>query len=197
MFYILSFIVALLYVFFDVNYFLRTIFTVVIGRLFEKRVKITDPTTIYGFCFTQDLDIAGRHMNNARFVRDLDFSRFHFYDRTGLYAEMRRRHTDAVQAATSIRYRRVIPIFTFYKIESQLLYWDEKAFYVEQRFVTPHDGFVRAAVLSKQVMLRARADEMVTTLCGGQVEKPALTPDLDLWIKSMEASSERLRPHKS
>lgn len=73
-----------------------------------------------GFCFTQDLDIAGSHMNNARFVRDLDFSRFHFYDRTGLYEAMQRLHTDAVQGATSIRYRRVLPIFTFYKVTSQV-----------------------------------------------------------------------------
>lgn len=41
-------VIAILYIFFDVNYFLRIIFTVVVGRLFEKRVKITEPTTIYG-----------------------------------------------------------------------------------------------------------------------------------------------------
>lgn len=75
---------------------------------------------VLGVCFTQDIGINVRHMNNARFVRELDFSRFHFYDRTGLYAEMCRRHTDTVQGATSIRYRRTIPTFTFYKIMSQV-----------------------------------------------------------------------------
>lgn len=187
-------VIAFLYVFFDVNYFLRIIFTVLLGRLFEKRGKVTDPTTIYGFCFTQDLDIACRHMNNARFVRDLDFARFHFYDRTGLYGEMKRRRTDALQGATNIRYRRVIPIFTFYKVVTQLVYWDDKAIYVEQKFITPKDGFVRAVVLSKQVMLKANANEMIDTVSGGKVVKPELTPDLDFWLKSVEASSEKLRP---
>lgn len=48
MFQFLVYVIAFLYIFFDVNYFLRIIFTVVVGRLFEKRVKITEPTTIYG-----------------------------------------------------------------------------------------------------------------------------------------------------
>lgn len=61
-------------------------------------------------------------MNNARFVRDLDFCRFHFYDRTGLYNEMVKRKTDALQAATNIRYRRVIPLFSFFKIVTQVYY---------------------------------------------------------------------------
>uniref|UniRef100_A0A1B6DD83 Protein THEM6 n=1 Tax=Clastoptera arizonana TaxID=38151 RepID=A0A1B6DD83_9HEMI len=187
--------VAILYMLFDVNYFLRVLITVGIGRLFEKRKKVTEPTVIYGFCFTQDLDIAGKHMNNARFVRDLDFARFHFYDRTGLYGEMLRRRTDALQGATSIRYRRVIPIFTFYKVVTQIIYWDSKAIYVEQQFITPSDGFVRAVVLSKQAMLKVDVNEVIRTLSGGKAIKPDMTPELDHWLKSIEASSERLRPH--
>lgn len=68
---------------------------------------------------------------------------------------------------------------------------------MEQRFITPHDGFVRAVVLSKQVMLKASAEEMVSTLTGGQAVRPEMSRDLELWIESMEASSEKLRPHKN
>lgn len=34
--------------FFDVQYYLRIISTVLLGRLFQKRGKVTDPTVIYG-----------------------------------------------------------------------------------------------------------------------------------------------------
>lgn len=37
-----------LYVIWDVNYFIRVVFTVGLGRLFEKKRKITDTTKIYG-----------------------------------------------------------------------------------------------------------------------------------------------------
>lgn len=41
-------VVALLYVLFDVNYFLRTLFTVGWGKLFDKKKKVDETTEIYG-----------------------------------------------------------------------------------------------------------------------------------------------------
>ncbi|KAL1138001.1 hypothetical protein AAG570_009696 [Ranatra chinensis] len=184
----------LLLVFVEVSYFLRIVLSIAYGRLFEKRGKVTDPTVIYGFCFTQDLDIAFKHMNNARFVRELDFARFHFYDRTGLYSEMLKNKTDAFQVATNIRYRRVIPFLTPYKIVTQLIYWDDRSIYLEQKFIT-NDGFVRAVVLSKQTVVKVNVEDVMKTLKAA--EKPPLEEDLDLWLKSINASSEKMKSHAS
>lgn len=41
-------VVALLYIFFDVNYFIRVLFTIGVGRLFGKKCGVNDTTTIYG-----------------------------------------------------------------------------------------------------------------------------------------------------
>lgn len=41
-------IVAILYVLFDVNYFLRIAFTIGWGKLFDKKKKIHETTKIYG-----------------------------------------------------------------------------------------------------------------------------------------------------
>ncbi|CAB0016872.1 unnamed protein product [Nesidiocoris tenuis] len=179
--------------FFDVQYYLRIISTVAFGRLFQKKCNIMDETTIHGFCFTQDLDLVMKHMNNARYVRDLDFARFHFYDRTGLYDEMVKRKTDAVQAATNVRYRRVIPIFTFYKVTTKVIYWDERSIYLEQKFITS-DNFVRTAILSKATMHKPIVEEVMVVLKAGP--KPEPLEDLKLWMDSMEVSSKRLRPEK-
>lgn len=59
-------------------------------------------------------------MNNARYLRELDFARFHFYDRLGIYAAILKRKGGAVQGACTIRYRRAIPIFTLYKITTKV-----------------------------------------------------------------------------
>lgn len=50
MFCIIATIIAIAYIFWDVNYFLRVAFTVLMGRLFQKKCGINDTTTIYGKC---------------------------------------------------------------------------------------------------------------------------------------------------
>lgn len=37
-----------LYIIWDVNYFIRCVFTVAMGRLFQRKRKITETTSIYG-----------------------------------------------------------------------------------------------------------------------------------------------------
>nr|CAD7585672.1 unnamed protein product [Timema genevievae] len=147
-------------------------------------------------CLTSDVDIFLKHMNNARYIRELDFARFDFYFRCGLYEEImvKSKGGNAMQGASNIRYRRTIPIFNPYKIETQLVYWDDKAIYLEQRFITLTDGFVRAVALSKQNIIGVSAEEMMKTLAGTGVKKPQVPQDLDHWLKSIEASSAKLRP---
>lgn len=115
-------IVALLilYALWDVNYFLRCVVTLGYGMFFQSKAKITDKTSIYSICTTNDVDIFLRHMNNGRYLRELDFARFHYYARTGIYNEVRKSGGGAVQGASSIRYRRTIPIFTPYKIVTKV-----------------------------------------------------------------------------
>lgn len=59
-------------------------------------------------------------MNNARYVRELDFARFHFYALTGLYEKIKQSGGGAVQGASSVRYRRSIPIFNPYKVTTKV-----------------------------------------------------------------------------
>ncbi|XP_072940497.1 protein THEM6-like [Epargyreus clarus] len=189
MFCIIAIVALLLYIFFDVNYFIRVGFTILTGRLFEKKSSVRDTTTIYGLCTTQDIDIMLRHMNNARFVRDLDFARFHFYDRTGIYERIKAVNGHALQGASSIRYRRTIPMFSAYKIETKLVYWEDKTLFIEQKFITLNDGFVRAIVLSRQNLLETD----VSALLDNADDKPECPEEIKHWLESIEISSARLR----
>ncbi|XP_012288204.1 protein THEM6 [Orussus abietinus] len=186
--------VAVLYVLFDVNYFLRIAFTIAWGRLFQKRKKIFDETVIYGICTTQDVDIFLKHMNNARYLRELDFARFHYYDRTGIYGAISKKGGGAVQGASSTRYRRPIPIFTPYKVVTKMIYWDDKNFYLEHQFISITDGFVRAVVLSKQSVtnLKVPVPEIIASV-EPQAQRPELSKELRHWLESMEESSQRLK----
>lgn len=119
-FLILVVVLLILYALWDFNYFLRCVFTLGYGTFCQAKAKIMEETCIYGLCTSNDVDIFIRHMNNARYLRELDFARFHYYARTGLYTEVKKRRGGAVQGASSIRYRRTIPIFTPYRIVTKV-----------------------------------------------------------------------------
>nr|XP_033337465.1 protein THEM6 [Megalopta genalis] len=188
-------IVLLLFVLFDVNYFIRIAFTVGTGRIFNKKRKsLLEVSTIYGICTFQDIDIALKHMNNARFLRELDFARFYYWDSTALYAGICKRGGNAVQGASMTRYRKTIGIFTPFKITTKLIYWDDKNIYLEHQFISIPDGFVRAVGLSKQTTfgLKVSVDEILQELEPG-IEKPQMTKELQLWLDTMEESSQKLK----
>ncbi|XP_076236612.1 protein THEM6 [Calliopsis andreniformis] len=187
-------LVLLLYIFFDVNYFLRIITTIALGRIFGKKKNIFDTATIYGICFTQDVDLVFKHMNNARYLRELDFARFAYYDTSGIYEAVIKNGGSAVQGASSIRYRRAIPIFTPYKLTTKLIYWEDKHFYLEHEFISLTDNFVRAVVLSRQTTtgLKIPVSEIVAQV-DPQAKRPEMGKDLELWLRSMEESSQKYK----
>lgn len=148
-----------------------------------------------GLCTSQDVDIFIRHMNNARYLRELDFARFHFYALTGLYEKVKERHGGAVQGASSVRYRRTIPIFHPYKIQTKLVWWDDKAIYLEQQFITLTDGFVRAVALSKQCITNCNVMDIMKTYQEAS-KRPEMPEDLKLWLEAIEVSSQKLRKDK-
>lgn len=74
-----------------------------------------------GICTTNDVDALLYHMNNARYLRELDFARADFYERTDLYREACSQGSGVVQGATTIRYRRFIKPLTIFKITSKVI----------------------------------------------------------------------------
>lgn len=146
---------------------------------------------LLGLCTTQDVDIFIRHMNNARYLRELDFARFHYYGLTGIYAAVKKHGGGAVQGASSVRYRRTIPIFNPYKITTELVWWDDKAIYIEQKFIT-FDGFVRAVALSKQCITNCNVIDLMKEFDGGD-KRPEQPAELKTWLEALEISSQKLR----
>ncbi|KAG8038223.1 hypothetical protein G9C98_006550 [Cotesia typhae] len=111
--------VVLLYALIEVHYFLRMFLTVLLARFCKKPVHILDETTVYGLCTTTDLDTLLYHMNNSRYLRELDFARADFYERTSLYREICSQGKGVVQGAVTIRYRRFLKPLSLFKIKSK------------------------------------------------------------------------------
>ena len=72
---------------------------------------------------------------------------------------MSRRDGIAVlQHAAIVRYRRPLNLFAPFKLHTKLVWFDARSLYFEHRFITLHDGFVRAVALAKVTIMILKAE---------------------------------------
>ncbi|XKL66230.1 hypothetical protein PGB90_009650 [Kerria lacca] len=185
----------------EFHYFMRILFCYLHSRFVKKKLDILDTSMYSSVCLTTDIDILLFHMNNARYLREVDFARTDFYNRTGLWQKIREKGGLVYQGGTSIRYRRFIRLFSLYHITSRIVYWDQNSIYMEHRFITKRDNFVRAIVYGKQKVIKCNVEEVITELMKTPAtkkatevrQKPECPSEIRLWIESTNVSSNKLR----
>lgn len=154
----------------DVWYFLRGA-QVFFQAWFQPRIwDILAEQTIEGMVLPHDLDYMG-HMNNSRYLRECDFARFHHYMRNGLFMASHKLGAKMVVGASTIRYRRSLAFREAFEIRTKVLGWDEKAFYLEQRFVSKKDGFVSAVMLCRQNVVKCSPETIIEFVCKRKVSE--------------------------
>jgi acyl-CoA thioesterase FadM len=94
------------------------------------------------------------HMNNGRYLTLMDLGRTHLVAQTGLLRVMLKRRWNPVLAAAEINFIRALPPFARFELVTRVLTWDEKYFYMEQRF--ERRGVLHAVAFVKGVFLRGR-----------------------------------------
>ena len=100
-----------------------------------------------------DLDIIW-HMNNGVYFSIMDVARFDMLVRNGVWKIMRERGWYPVVASETMTFRKSLSLWQRFTIESKLVGYDDKAVYVEQRFVRPGPG--GAPEVFAQGFIRAR-----------------------------------------
>lgn len=104
-----------------------------------------------------DLDI-NRHMNNGVYFSIMDVARFDMLVRNGVWRTMRDKGWYPVVASETITFRKSLQLWQRFTIESRITGYDDKAVYLEQRYVRPGadgtpeiyaQGFIRARFLRK------------------------------------------------
>lgn len=133
-----------------------------------------------------DIDVF-LHLNNGRYLTLMDFGRWYHGLRSGTIRAMSRNGWRPIIAAAHAEFLREIRTLQGFDLVTRLATWDEKWFYMEQRF--ERDGVLFAqgrvrAVLKKgrQTIPPARLLEAV----GSSTEVPEPGPDLRRWIESQQ-----------
>jgi len=145
-----------------VHFFFRTLFQR-IRSTFRSRLGMWDVASTPFRVLPTDLDVL-RHMNNGVYLSLLDIGRLDLMLRSGMWPLLSARGWYPVVVSETISFRRSLQLWQRFEIETRVLGFDEKAIYVEQRFVVAGEiyaqAFIRARFLKK---------------AGGTVTVPELT----------------------
>ena len=122
------------------------------------------------------------------------------FQRNGVWDVVTASCNNFVVGAQTVRYRRELSLGQVYTMQSRLLCWDERAFYVEHRFVTMdahRGGFVHAIVLVKNTVIGGLSPEQIVSklpaLRADEEATPAMPADVLAWTQSNDVSSKMLR----
>ncbi|XP_059059056.1 protein THEM6-like isoform X2 [Achroia grisella] len=194
---ILYFFIVIINIF-DVNYFVRTYFTVLSGRIYQKTISLNEVTTIYGFCSFHDCDIRFQNLRLARILREIDFARYHFYDRTGIYRKSRSLKIKSLQGCTHTICMDPVNLLAFYKINTKLVYWDERSLFLEHELATISDNKIRYSIISRQHAIGENGEscEYLLESLPGFNKKPNCPDYIKIWLHSMNITSIKLNNKK-
>lgn len=132
-----------------------------------------------------DLDVLG-HMNNGVYLSIMDLGRMDLMIREGFWATLRANKMYPVMVSETITFRRSLNPWEVFVLETRVVGVDDKAVYVEQRFVI--DGEIAAQAMTRARFLQAGAGtvsiERLSELAGTDLREHPL-PD---WVTAWAAA---------
>ncbi len=106
---------------------------VVFAAMMGARIDPLGESVISLRVWLNDLD-TNLHMNNGRYLTIMDLGRLDFIVRTGLGRLMVKRRWRPMVGSAVLRFRRGLAPFERYELKTRVAWWDDKWFWIEQRF---------------------------------------------------------------
>jgi acyl-CoA thioesterase FadM len=166
------------------NLIFRLIWIMIEG-LFRKRLHPLSESVLHLRCLPNDLDL-NLHMNNGRFLSIMDLGRLDLLMRTDLAKTLFSHRWQPLVGGVNIRYKQSLAPFKKYRLHTKVIGWDEKWFYIEQRFEwrnrTIAVGLVKAIFRGER---RNVPPDEVLKLIGVNIDPPRMPDQVTKWL-SME-----------
>lgn len=106
---------------------------VLIKMLFTARRGVLEASRLQFRVLPTDCDV-NLHLNNGRYLTFMDLGRIHLLGQIGLLRPLLRARWAPVLGAAEINFIRPLKPLRRFELTTQLITWDEKYFYIEQRF---------------------------------------------------------------
>jgi acyl-CoA thioesterase FadM len=118
----------------------------------------------------------------------MDLGRVDLLTRIGLFAHVRKDSWLPLVGYLKIRFRRELNLFQGFELHTQVLAWDTKWFYLEQRFLRGKEVMALSHV--QLVIKKGRETippQQAFERLGHVGPSPKMSPALRLWVESQEA----------
>lgn len=128
-----------------------------------------------------------RHMNNGVYLGLLDYSRMDLLLRSGTWPAMKAAGVYPVVSNQTIAYRRSLELGERFTIESRIVGYDERAVYLEQRFVRGGEVTARAYVAGR--FLRRTGGVVGTAELGELIGVDVASRPIPAWLTEWAAAT--------
>ena len=150
---------------------------------FQKSMGMLEKTTVHFRVWPNDLD-PYLHMNNGVYLTLLDLGRISLMVRTGMMKVAKQYGYYPVVASEAIKFRISLTPFAKFSIETEMVGWDERYFYISQRFISKGDvaavAVIKGRILSKKGGKVAPHD--IFKLLGLPAQSPKLPPVVEKFL---------------
>ncbi|HEX5521600.1 MAG TPA: thioesterase family protein [Longimicrobiaceae bacterium] len=154
---------------------------VLLAALRRSHLDPLDESVVRFRVLPNDLDV-NLHMNNGRYLALMDLGRLDLIARMGVTRALAKRRWRPVVGSLAIRFRRALEPFETYELRSRLVCWDEKWFYIEQRF--EREGRVVALAVLKGLFFGPEgnvAPQAVVDLARHPLASPPMPDAIAAW----------------
>jgi acyl-CoA thioesterase FadM len=130
-----------------VNMLLRTLLMMITSRR-RTHQDFRDVGRVTMRVMPGDLDLL-RHVNNGIYLSLMDLGRMDLMIRSGKWRELGTRGWYPVAASVTVTYRRSLRLWQRYVLETRVLGFDDKALYLQQRFVRDNEVYVEGLMRAR------------------------------------------------
>ncbi|RYV02903.1 thioesterase [Shewanella sp. OPT22] len=155
------------------------------------RIGFLETSKITFRVMPSDCDI-NFHLTNSRYAAFMDLARTYMLAEMGLLKKFIKLKWMPIVNATEFTYIRDIKPLEKFWIESKIVGWDEKYFYIEQRFLTERG--LHCIVHIRGVFINKRHQvpiEEVVKAAGFEHDKPEFPPEVVKWKAFLKLKKER------
>lgn len=164
---------------------------------FAKKLDVaTEKSSLTMRVLPNDLDI-NVHMNNGRYLTIMDLGRMDLMMRSGMMGQSREKGWMPVLGSATIRYRQPLKPLQKFTLESRILGWEDKWFYIEQKFIAAsgkNKGSIAAYAVVKGAFVNAKTGkaEKVEAVMDA-IGYTGKSPEIPLHIRHYIAAEDTLR----
>ena len=165
------------------------LFWLILTQSRRSRVNILDAVQTQIRVYPNDLDIF-MHVNNGVYLTYADLARTDLMLRSDVFHLIRKQGWYPVVAAETIQFKKSLKLGQKVTITTQILGWDEKSFYLEQRYSRGADWIATALIDARFLSTKGGKvlPEQIRELVGFEQTSPELPSYVLKWTESVKLS---------